>query len=400
MLLCAILAISGLRVSEHFLHRPCLNAPARLLPLRGQPGGRAAVSLALAHGTRVQRLFARAARLPGVAAVAGSVLPSVGVALRRTQADTLAGWLLTGKARPGPVSLTINARGLAAGIVAVGWSAHEARPSRIAKLMRGDAERLHREATSLRTLGPQAARAGALVPTVLAERSVGEAACLIVDGLPGTPVMDLLRGHPERLSPVLHALVGWLGQWQRATARCARLSDLRLEQVLLEPARALSPSLAQGEEYERRLAALAGRARNEAVPLVATHGDLTMMNVLWSADGLAIVDWETADSEGFPLTDLFYAVVDAVHATSGGERAQALSECFAASGGSRHLVAAMREQLRKGAGMSQVAATVALHACFLHHALNEHRRAPTGPRPFLATLERLTQIDGPAGWGL
>jgi hypothetical protein len=398
-LLCATLAWTGLRVSEHLLHRPGFKATSRVLPLRGQPGGRAGVARALALGTRIQRLFARAVRLPGVAAVAGAALPSVGVALRRRGTGALAAWLFTGGVRPGPISLTVNPRGLSAGIVAFGWSAGEPAPSRIAKLTRGDAQRLHREASALRELGPHAARAGARVPKVLAERSVGQAGCMIVDALPGTAARDLLRGHPERVEPVLHRLADWLDRWQRATTVPARLSDRRLDEILLGPARALSPSLARGAEYERRLAALAGRAHHEVMPLVATHADLTMVNVLWSQAGLAVVDWATAEAEGVPLTDLFYASVDAVYAATGGERAQALSDCFAPSGERRRLVGAMSERLREGLGMSQVAATVALHACFLHHAHNEHRRAPAGPRPFLATLERLTQIDQPAGWG-
>jgi hypothetical protein len=394
-LICAVLSRTGLTQSEHLLHRPTLHAPARLLPLHGQPGGRAAVAGALASGSRLQRRAARAAALPGLAAIVGRLAPSVGVALRRPGARALGAWLFTDGTGPGPLSLRVGPRGLAAGIVAVGWPASGTTPSCIAKLAVDDADGLTREAASLRALGPAVTAAGARSPRVVAERSVGRSAALILEVLPGTPANQLLRGHPERVGPVLHALAAWLTRWHRATAAPATLNRRRLETVLLEPASELSASMHGGSAYERRLAALARKAQGELMPVVATHADLTMMNVLWSHTGLGIVDWETANAEGLPLTDLLYAAVDAVYVAGAPDRASAFADCFAPSGRHRHLAKLLCGRLCAAVGLSQLAAGVALHACFLHHALNELRREPDRSRSFLATLERLAQLDDP-----
>ena len=46
--------------------------------------------------------------------------------------------------------------------------------------------------------------------------------------------------------------------------------------------------------------------------ITAAHNDLTMANVLTSREGIGILDWEAAVADGLPMTDLWYALADAV----------------------------------------------------------------------------------------
>jgi hypothetical protein len=128
------------------------------------------------------------------------------------------------------------------------------------------------------------------------------------------------------------------------------------------------------------------------MPFVATHNDLTMANILLARhDQLGIVDWETGQVESWPLVDFHYAITDAVRiARSRLDWTEAFKTCYQPQGSYATNVAVWQEQLQTAVGISSDLAELCFHACWLHHALNEHRVSPPGAaRPFLQIVQWL-----------
>jgi hypothetical protein len=130
------------------------------------------------------------------------------------------------------------------------------------------------------------------------------------------------------------------------------------------------------------------------LPTVASHNDLTMVNVLLER-GLppAIVDWEMAESGGLPLADLCYAAVDAVASSvRGSSRAEAFARCFLEETEESRLVGRLVEQAHRVCELPAVLAPLCFHACWLRHAANEVGvTSPEHPRPFLRILRLLAE---------
>ena len=389
--LTAAMRRAGLERAEWVLHLPDPSLSVMLLPLRGR-ALRESASRLLRGGAR--GLGARFAMgLPG--AVLGRWHPSVAVVLRRPGARPLAAW--AGSRGPGLDRLaalrtrwrhdrtTSAMHLLAAGttpaaIVKVALRAAGADPARV-------------EADMLAALGPAARAAGAAVPAAaLLERGTTSAA-LRLELLPGRPAERLLAATPERADDLLHRLGAWLEAWNRATARAWTLDRARLESWLLGPLARLADALGEPGYptwLEARWRPLAG----QPVPVVACHNDLTMANLLVLPEGrLGVIDWEAAGTEGIPLTDGLYAAVDLVAAQGRyRDRPVAFERCFG-SGRPQGAAAALLERLRGAVELPAGYATLAFHACWLHHADNERRkRAPGEPLPFLGYARRAAAL--------
>jgi aminoglycoside phosphotransferase (APT) family kinase protein len=145
-----------------------------------------------------------------------------------------------------------------------------------------------------------------------------------------------------------------------------------------------------------RCEALAGAA----IPVVATHNDLTMSNLLIRDDGsLGVLDWEAA-RVGLPLGDLFYAAVDAVAALDHyADRVEAFRDCFEPRGRWRAPLDACESRLRDRLAVSAEVATFAFHAGWIQHAANEaSKRRAEERRPFLEIVRHIAsrrlRVDG------
>ncbi len=128
------------------------------------------------------------------------------------------------------------------------------------------------------------------------------------------------------------------------------------------------------------------------VPLVAAHNDLTMWNVLMDKQGqLGVVDWEAGREHSFVLIDFFYAMTDAVAiAHRYANRQEAVEACFAPSGMYTSVVARLQQRLQRTLEVSPCVADLSFHACWLHHAANEHLSSQPGSlHPFLETVQWL-----------
>jgi aminoglycoside phosphotransferase (APT) family kinase protein len=164
-----------------------------------------------------------------------------------------------------------------------------------------------------------------------------------------------------------------------------------IERRLVMPATTLRLDLP--ESYLAWLRSQADAAMGESLPSVATHGDLTMSNVLLAGGSLGIVDWEAADADGLPLRDLLYAAVDATAARDDyRDRLSAFARCFPVHGASIAPLAAGLDRLRRDAGLTETTTTLCVHACWLQHAADERgKRGPGEARPFLSIVRYLAE---------
>ena len=326
------------------------------------------------------------------------ILPAVGLVVRRPGARPLFNWLfwLRPQAhRSGSVVISTSWRGREGAVIIYRFLNHEELPSAVAKinltLTRTAAGNRIAEAGILASLGPSARSAGAQVPQRLSLGEVNEHPVLLQTMICGRSIASLLSSQPSRLVELMERVISWLESWNRSTMVIKPLDSELLERELLTSADLLAPLLEQGDEYRNWLNKCCLTLTGASVPLVATHNDLTMWNILLGEQGrLGVIDWESAREKGFPFVDFFYAVTDAVTvAGSYVDRSKAFNECFA-SGTYEGMVGQFMTRLRRVVQIPDEMAGLCFHACWLHHAANElHSTSPSDPRPFLQIVQWL-----------
>ncbi|MFL5517385.1 MAG: hypothetical protein ACJ8DJ_14605, partial [Gemmatimonadales bacterium] len=211
----------------------------------------------------------------------------------------------------------------------------------------------------------------------------------ILSPVPGRPAASLIGANALPSEAVIARLAEWLVRWSAATLVPGRLSAEWIERWLVAPAAVLGPDLPQA--YVAWLRTRAVAAIGENLPSVASHVDLTMTNVLLAGSRLAVVDWEAADATGLPLRDLLYAAADATAARHGyRDRLAAFEHCFPCD--ATGPLGAGLSQLRRLAGLSETAAALCAHACWLGHAADERGKRESGEaRPFLSIVRLLAE---------
>jgi nucleotide-binding universal stress UspA family protein len=348
-----------------------------------------------------RRLVLAALRLPWALRFLHRLAPSAGMVMRHAHAPPLASWLfaLTREATP-PGDVIVNAswRGGDGAVILVRFIGNSGQPDAIGKSVLSSTlgENYLREAANLLAMEAVARQAGASVPALLAQGERAGQPVLLESVVPGVPARRLLEQDAAQLEPVMARLVKWLERWNRGTWGAETVTTQHVAEFWLEPAAALMPMLAQGEAYQTWLGAACASLLNESIPFVATHNDLTMMNIMISQqgvrNGLGIIDWEAASSAGLPLTDFFYAVVDAVmYAAFPDDRVAAFAACFSPSGSHAAWVAQLQGQLASALDLSADLIRLYFHACWLYHAHTEDASDPGTARPFLDILDRVTR---------
>jgi aminoglycoside phosphotransferase len=372
-------------VEAEYLHHPGWPATELLVPV--SYGGIAYAYSRLIHTDPLRRRAALAAlRAPGAINAARRLLPAVGLVARGTGGRPSLSWLTQGGGGAGTV-IQASWRG-PEGAVLLHSLDGGARAAAIAKLWLRDAGQAaqRRELAGLRLAAETAASAGARVPGILREGRLRGRPYLVEEAVAGEKAAEVLGREPGRLPEVLAALARWLQAWNRGTAQPRALSEGDVERYLLGPARALRGELGRGGAYEAQLQRLGQSLLGRAFPFVATHGDLTMVNVLLDGRGApGIIDWETAEPDGLPLADFFCAAVDAVAAASGyADRVAAWSACFGRDGAHRLQVEPLQRGLAAELGLDADQIAFAFHATWLRCALAERReRSKAAPEEFL-----------------
>ncbi len=189
-------------------------------------------------------------------------------------------------------------------------------------------------------------------------------------------------------------MVEWLVQWHTLTRHPTPLTRSQLERELVQPAAELAAVVAGGDAYARRLGQLCAEAEDSPLPRVAVHNDLTMWNVLLEAEaGFGVVDWEGAEPAGLPLSDFYYAAVDAVAAVDGyRSRLAAFEACFSPVGEHAGTVARLRARLLEVLDLSPGQAELCFHACWLRQATDPRRAArPDDRGPFLQIVSLIAR---------
>jgi Phosphotransferase enzyme family len=260
--------------------------------------------------------------------------------------------------------------------------------------------RIYAELHALERLGPAAAHAGAVVPSGTLISSDGR--CVRYACLDGVPADAVLAAQPARLNDMVRRIASWLASWNAST-RCVQIADASwLTNEVLEPARSVASVLDTPEPYLRWLARACERASGRSVPVVASHGDLTMSNIL--VDGgqpLGIVDWESARESGLPLADFYYAAADALAATERyRSRAQALVQSVDTDSDYGRLVASLATGVDSAFMRDQEMSRLLLHATALQHAADEQSKNRPALEPFAALVRwlagRATRAGGHA----
>ncbi len=379
----------GVRPVLRLVHLPDASESRQLVPLERTPLEAAARDATTAWRRVALRAVARSRRGQTLLAAAG---PSVGVAAQRPDATPLFRWLDPEDGSP----VATVARGWrdVSATVLTAYRAGSDEPTSVLKVAstpeRADA--LRREEASLRTVARTAAAAGAAVPAVVGATEVGGAHALVLEPVGGRLAAPALLARAVQPGPLLDRVADWLETWAVATRGLERLTAERLEEALLEPAAALAPFLERGPAFERHLAARCRSLEGAEIPVVATHGDLTMWNVLLGDDGtLAIVDWESARPDGLPLGDLAYATVDAhLLARGGTDRAAVFRALFGPVDDELAGYGPRARRTAEALALPPEVVALCIDACWLSHARNEQRDAAPGERrPFLEILDQL-----------
>ena len=186
-----------------------------------------------------------------------------------------------------------------------------------------------REAENLRAA--HAARRGGLasIPRVLACEEHRNHTILLETALAGSALDPAaMRAQPRRR---VRAVGSWLIDFQK-TQRAARGAegpiDARLDEAFAILARVGGGELERDLERTRALAApLRG-----SVASVFEHGDLSHPNLLeLEAGGIGVLDWETADPQGLPASDLFFFLCYAAFACKRATELDAQQRAFHAT---------------------------------------------------------------------
>lgn len=200
-----------------------------------------------------------------------------------------------------PVSLSFypSSRG---GLIAA-FSSRSSGPEWVAKASERPeiVARVKKEHDALRYLEPWADELG--IPRVLAWDQGSEAACLIITGAEGTPEFPRLRIGGTDIAPdaLFHTPFAWLARFQKLVPPPPSTG---FRQVLDEWLHDLEFHPHMGAVADGLRAALQACEPPEWPRPVTVHGDFAACNVLRTATGVTVIDWESFGA-GFPFQDVF-----------------------------------------------------------------------------------------------
>jgi len=341
-----------------------------------------------------ERLLRAGLQLPRAGSWLARAAHDIGFAVQRRASRPLFEWAtsgMSGGGRPSVKLVRIKERAGARSAVLWLFGEDQASPSGVVKTALNDrgAIRLAAELDNLTVIGASAAEGGAALPS--AEPVVTYGLSTRFTFLTGVPADAAIAGEPGRHRIVVEQLARWLRGWHHVTRNQREIDTTWLMRELIGPAHAVRDVLDNPEPYFRWLAAACARLTGRTLGLVASHGDLTMSNVV--VDGsrpLGIVDWESARPDGLPLADLYYAAADA-RAAAGRykHRADTLGESFTVESEYGRFVAGQALIADPEVAREPEIAELLLHATALQHAVDEQAKGHGGQRPFAGLVRSL-----------
>ena len=376
----------GWRYSRSVLHVPSISVSRYIAEVSRSPMTYLIREAAAAFPFR--GIARRAAAAPALALEAViPAVPAAGLVFRRGRTGNPPA--IAGSFSYAGAVVRTNWRGMRHPVTSQLFDSRSAAPLCVGKMRLNHFER-HRtldEAAAIECAAAAPRSSDVRIPQLLARGGSDRFPVLYQTALPGPLAARVLQQRPGSVQDICERIGVWLQDWNRTTAVQGVLTRDAFEQHIVQPAQRLTGELTEGTAYAKWLTNTFSEAVGAPFVFTDAHNDLTMRNVTVAADGkLGIIDWEEYRSASLPFVDLFYAVADAVAATSGyRDRAAVIRDAFTHSG--RH-ASWVRPLIAAAAGAIHAdpsAAALAFHACWLHHASNEQKLG-RAERPFLAVL--------------
>jgi hypothetical protein len=368
---------------------PALALAASMLPL---------------HSARKCLLRMAALGIPLPSAAFGATTPRSAVAFQHAGAPPPFSWLIaegSDHSMQQAAVTRLKKRGQSATAAIWPWRNGQCTSERLIKIALTESAipLVERELRSVRLVGGSAAAAGAAVPKPLHVSK--DSVTVHYAYLDGTPADALLASGAVKRDDVLQRLTRWLTSWSALTKRKVPSAPMWAAEHVLMPARSLGSILDEPSQYFEWLGRACTRVVSRPLLTVASHGDLTMSNVLIEErQPLRVVDWESARTDGLPLEDLYYAAADAHAATTRyRDRVRSLIEAFDQDSPYGKFVTTLARRVEPDLGGDIDLSQLLLHATALKHAVNEQAKNRPGTQPFATLVRWMAARVGRAGEG-
>jgi aminoglycoside phosphotransferase (APT) family kinase protein len=205
-------------------------------------------------------------------------------------------------------------------------------PTFVVKLPRlpGDHRRLDREMENLNAANRHRAEGDVSIPRVLAYEDYHQHRLLIETAVPGRTMSPaVVRRQPELCT---ETTIAWLTNLQLATmTRDAKGGDWfeRLVENPLLQFKKILPVANEAAHLIDATVAMMQPLRNHHLPLVMSHEDFSPPNILQADNGrIGVVDWELAEPQGLPASDLFFFLTYIAFARNGARKNEMYLKAF------------------------------------------------------------------------
>jgi aminoglycoside phosphotransferase len=197
-------------------------------------------------------------------------------------------------------------------------------PIFVVKLPRlpGDHSRLDREVTNLQAANHNRAENDFSIPRVVAYEDFHQHRLLIETAVPGRTMSPaVVRQQPELCKKVT---ITWLTDLQLATMTRGDKRTDWFERLIEKPLLQLKKILPEADEATGLIdetVMITKLLHNHDLPLVLSHEDFSPPNILQTENGnIGVVDWELAEPEGLPASDLFFFLTYIAFARNGARK--------------------------------------------------------------------------------
>lgn len=205
-------------------------------------------------------------------------------------------------------------------------------PIFVVKLPRlpGDHSRLDREVANLNAANRNRAGNDFSIPYVVAYEDYHQHRLLIETAVPGRTMSPaVVRRQPELC---LETTIEWLTNLQLATLTRDVKDDNWFERLIEEPLlqfKKILPTADEATGLVDTTVVMMQPLRNHELPLVMSHEDFSPPNILQAENGnIGVVDWELAEPQGLPASDLFFFLTYIAFARNGARKNEAYLNAF------------------------------------------------------------------------
>jgi len=205
-------------------------------------------------------------------------------------------------------------------------------PIFVVKLPRlpGDHGRLDHEVANLHAANRDRAENDFSIPRVVAYEDYHQHRLLIETAVPGRTMSPaVVRRQPELCTETTFT---WLTNLQLATTTRSANGNDWFERLIEKPFLQFKKILPAADEAARLIdeaVAMMKPFRNHAIPLVMSHEDFSPPNILQAENGsIGVVDWELAEPQGLPASDLFFFLTYIAFARNGARKNETYLKAF------------------------------------------------------------------------